>query len=412
MKKLKCYLKEYHPIVHSLIFGTVLISLTSSMSLPFLAIYLSGFKELSFSKIGFIIGVGSLAGTFCGLIGGVLSDFIGRNKLLILSLLGLGVAFIGFISTSNLGLLISFSIVRGVSQAFFGTISKALMADFTPESKRFRMFSNRYFASNLGFAAGPVIGALLGIGGNMIAFVLTSVIYFGYALSLMMMLKSVPNSGSKAEVHDEERIHPSLLWKVLRSDVPLLLFIIGGILLTTVHGQMSVTLSQYLQDHFMDGVTLFALLMSLNGVTVILFQLPLSRWSERYSLFHRILLGCILFACGEIGFAFSSNWALFIVSMFIFTLGEILVIPAEYAQVDEITPNELRGTYYGAQSLNEFGNFLGPWFGGVLLTRYNGTVMFLFMGCISLVSVYFFFAGKRRYNKKTKSAIDSGKFFA
>lgn len=405
MNKLKKYLYEYHPIVHCLIFGAVLISFTSSMSLPFLAIYLSNVKEFSFSTIGFIIGVGPLAGTFCGLLGGILSDFIGRKKLLIISLFGLSIAYLGFISTSEPSLLICFSILRGLSQAFFGTISKALMADLTPEQKRFRMFSNRYFASNIGFSVGPMVGTFLGIGGSMIAFELTSIIYIVYALILFTMLKFFSFNEQRGQVNIEERVNLTLLWKILRSDVPLLLFIIGGILLTTVHGQMSVTLSQYLKDNIIDGVTLFAVLMSLNGLTVIIFQLPLTRWSERYSLFQRILIGCILFAIGESGFAFFETWLGFIVAMFIFTLGEILVIPAEYAQVDEITPNKLRGTYYGAQSLGEFGNFIGPWFGGILLSVYNGTIMFLFMAFISLISIYFFYVGKQIYKKKTNLTI-------
>ncbi len=80
MNKFKAYIREYHPIVHVLVFGTVLISLTSSMSMPFLAIHLSNSSELNFATIGFIIGIGPLAGTFCGLLGGVLSDFIGRKN--------------------------------------------------------------------------------------------------------------------------------------------------------------------------------------------------------------------------------------------------------------------------------------------------------------------------------------------
>ncbi|WP_107924017.1 MDR family MFS transporter [Lysinibacillus parviboronicapiens] len=400
MDKIKSYLKEFHPIVHILVFGTVLITLTSSMSMPFLAIFLSQSANLDFATIGFIIGVGPLAGTSCGLIGGVLSDFIGRKKLMILSLIGLSIAFIGFISTTNIIFLLIFSIIRGIAQAFFGTVSKALMADLTPDNKRYKMFANRYLASNLGYAIGPMLGAFLGIGGSTIAFILTSSIYVIYAVVLYFMLRAIKDSKHNNGAVSKDNMNVALLWHTLRSDVPLMLFIIGGILLTTVHGQMSVTLSQYLQANIIDGVKLFAILMSVNGFTVLIVQIPLTRWSERFTLIQRIAYGCMLFAVGEIGFAFSTIWIAFIISMFVFTLGEILVIPAEYAQVDEITPQHLRGTYYGAQSLGEFGNFLGPWFGGILLSTYGGTTMFLFMAFISLLGIYFFYVGKRSFNKK------------
>jgi len=403
MNKIQSYIKEYHPVVHVLVFGTVLITLTSSMSMPFLAIFLSQSVGLDFATIGFIIGVGPLAGTFCGLIGGVLSDFIGRKKLMLLSLIGLSIAFVGFISTTNFMGLLFFSILRGVAQAFFGTVSKALMADLTPDHKRYKMFANRYLALNIGFSVGPMLGALLGIGGSTIAFVLTSVVYIIYAVVLFFMLSAIDDNESVSE----ESINISLLWNTMRKDTPLLLFIIGGMLLTTVHGQMSVTLSQHLQANIIDGVKLFAALMSINGFTVLILQIPVTRWSERFTFTQRILFGCILFAIGEAGFAFSTNWTPFIISMLIFTLGEILVIPAEYAQVDEITPSHLRGTYYGAQSLGEFGNFVGPWFGGILLSVYGGTMMFLFMAFISLLGSYFFYLGKRNY---TRNSLTSGKF--
>jgi len=184
MSRIQTYIKEYHPIVHVLIFGTTLITLTSSMSMPFLAIFLSQSANLDFATIGFIIGIGPLAGTFCGLIGGVLSDFIGRKKLMLLSLIGLSIAFFGFITTTNIIGLMFFSILRGLAQAFFGTVSKALMADLTPDSKRYKMFANRYLAMNIGFAVGPMLGTFLGIGGSTIAFVLTSSLYVIYAAVL------------------------------------------------------------------------------------------------------------------------------------------------------------------------------------------------------------------------------------
>lgn len=78
---------------------------------------------------------------------------------MIFSLIGLSIAFLGFITTFNPVLLVLFSIIRGLSNAFFGTISKALMADLTPDEKRYRMFANRYLAFNLGLSIGPMLGA-------------------------------------------------------------------------------------------------------------------------------------------------------------------------------------------------------------------------------------------------------------
>jgi MFS family permease len=171
----------------------------------------------------------------------------------------------------------------------------------------------------------------------------------------------------------------------------------------TVYGQISISLSQYLKSYLTDGIQLFSILMSLNASTVLLLQIPLTRWSERFSLFFRIALGSILLTVGLVGFAFSSNWFGFILSMIIFTLGEILVIPAEYAQIDEITPKGMRGTYYGAQGFTEFGNFIGPWMGGIILAKFGGPTLFLTLAMISLSSIIFFFKGRKLYMSQTSN---------
>lgn len=50
---------------------------------------------------------------------------------------------------------------------------------------------------------------------------------------------------------------------------------------------------------------------------------------------------------------------------------EVPPLPSEYTQIDEITPHGMRGMYYGAQGFSELGNFIGPWFGSILLASFG-----------------------------------------
>jgi predicted MFS family arabinose efflux permease len=86
--------------------------------------------------------------------------------------------------------------------------------------------------------------------------------------------------------------------------------------------------------------------------------------------------------------------------MIVFTLGEILIVPAEYAQIDQISPANMRGTYYGAQSVSELGSFLGPWAGGMILSAYGGPAMFLVMAGCALVSLVFYWMGRVIHDRK------------
>lgn len=398
------YVKAYHPLVHLLAIGTVLISLTSSMSLTFLPIYLMDTARLDPVTVGFIVGAGALTATFGGFLGGTLSDFIGRNRLILLSLLILGGVFLGFIYTGNPFALFLLTILRGIFSSFFLTISKALMGDLTSKEKRFRVFSNRYMAGNIGYSIGPVIGAFLGVAGTSIAFLLTAWIYFGYFLSLALFIRFYQMKEKEASA--SENASMSQAWAIFRKDRALLLFIIGSIFLTAVHGEMSVTLSQHLKMNITEGVQLFGYLMSINGITVILTQVFITRWSERLGLFQRIALGSLLFAIGEIGFAYSASWTGFIFFMIVFTFGEILIIPSEFAQIDEITPPGMRGMYYGAQSFSEMGNFIGPWFGGILFVSFGGKTMFLAMALFCLIGVVFYAWGRRVHLMKKQAVSE------
>ncbi|UFJ42013.1 MFS transporter [Brevibacillus humidisoli] len=405
MSKIRQYLSAYHPIVQVLLAGTVFISLTSSMSMPFLAIYLAEQTELDYALIGLIIGAGPLAGTIGGFVGGTLSDFFGRKRLMILSLLVLFIVFGGFVYARSTIMLLLLSIVRGLAASFFATISKALMGDLTPEEKRFRVFSNRYLAINLGYSIGPVVGAFLGISGSALTFFLTAAIFLLYALVLPLLFSRYLSGRESAEsTADDEPLSVAHVWSVVRNDGALLMFVLGGVMLMTVHGEVSVPLSQYLQKDFVDGVKLFGLLMSVNGLTVLLIQVWLTRWSERFSLFRRMVMGSLLLSAGAVVFAFAQGWISFIVAMFVFTLGEILLVPAEYAQIDQITPPGMRGTYYGAQGFSELGNFLGPWLGGMLLSAFGGTTMFLVLALISLASLLCFARGRKLYEMRKKQA--------
>lgn len=405
MSKIKEAWQAYHPVVHLLMGGTVFVMLTQMMSMPFLAIYLSESTTLGPAMIGVIAGAGPLAGTFGGFLGGVLSDLFGRRKLMILSMLAMAVSFMAFVLVSHPIALLLVSLLKGLAGSFFSTVSKAMMGDLTPEDKRFRVFSNRYMAINLGVTIGPVVGAFLGIAGSGLTFWLTGFSYVVFAIALSVACRRYgvgDEETAQSSVEAEEKPGLKQMWQVLSRDTALLAFVIGSILLVTVHGQMSVTLSQYLRSDIAEGVALFGVMMSVNGLTVLLLQIPMTRFVERYSLFSRIVVGALLMAAGEVGFAFSAGWAGFVTAMIVFTLGEILILPAEYAQIDQITPHRMRGTYYGAQSISELGSFLGPWVGGMILFAYGGPTMFLFMASLAVFSLIFYWLGKNVHLKRQK----------
>jgi MFS family permease len=401
LHSLRLFIKDYHPIVHSILLGTILARAASSMSMPFLALYLSRHTDMSAVTIGLVIGAGPLAGTFGGFFGGALSDRLGRKSVMMAALYVWGLMFIGFGLATETWMFLALNVLNGLCRSFYEPVSQALMADLTPKEKRFRVFSLRYMCINIGVAVGPLLGAWFGMVSGRLPFIVTGCIYLFYAAVLLYLLNRF--GISRIEGEKKEQVTVLSAWNVIRKDTVLRWFLAGGVLGSIGYSQMSVTLSQYIDSKGLnEGIGLFTVLMSVNAIVVIICQVPLTRWIESRTPLYAIAVGNMMYALGDVGYAFADGWSLFIISMVVFTLGEILTFPSTNLLIDRLAPEGLRGTYYGAQSFQNLGHSLGPWIGGVLLSVWSGSVLFTVMACISLSGTIFYTLGQKRLERKKR----------
>ena len=92
---------------------------------------------------------------------GVLSDRFGRRRVLLLSLLGLGLDYVLMALAPNLVWLFVGRVVSGITAATYSTAA-AYIADVTPVEKRAASFGYIGAAWGVGFVVGPALGGLLG----------------------------------------------------------------------------------------------------------------------------------------------------------------------------------------------------------------------------------------------------------
>ncbi|WML49789.1 hypothetical protein RCG23_07600 [Neobacillus sp. PS3-34] len=62
----------FHPVVKMMLIGSFLTNVGNGMIVPYFAIYLGKYTNLTIAQIGFIIGASSLAAMFGGFLGGQL----------------------------------------------------------------------------------------------------------------------------------------------------------------------------------------------------------------------------------------------------------------------------------------------------------------------------------------------------
>lgn len=360
-----------------------------------MAIYLSIRTDMSPAMIGLTVGLSSLSSTVAGFVGGTLSDRFGRKRVMLGSLyISAAVAF-GFILAKGAWLFMLLSFLNGASRSFFEPVSQALIGDLTPQELRYRAFSIRYMAANTGFAVGPMIGAVLGLVAGSTPFLVTGVFNLVYAIVLHVLVNRFGiNELENSQVKQRESVTFRSALRVLAHDRAMLCYLIGGTLMQFGYSQMA-TLSEYTSHRFVDGVNLFAWLMTTNAIVCVVLQMIVSKWGEKRSPLALVTIGNVLYAVGGLGFALAGSWATMTLAMVVFTCGEVLCFPANSILIDRIAPEELRGTYYGAQSFRDFGRFVGPTVGLFLLDAIGMVPLFSIIGTLFLLSTVSYRTGER-----------------
>jgi len=379
-----------------LVGGAGIMSLANSITIPFLAIFLSRQLQLDPATIGLVIGSSVFFSIFAGFLGGTLSDIFGRAPVLLASLLGVVVAFTGFYLAEHVIVVFACNALMALSTASFSPVAKALLADLLPAGDRVRWFSYQYLVFNIGFAVGPLLGVFLGVSGGRGAFLVGALSYAVYLAILASALRVAPtiNAVRTETTSVLNRFAGSV--RAVTTDRRLLCFLIAGLLLEAVHLRISALLAQDLAIDFTDGAAILAVVMTTNAVTVVVFQLFASKIVLKKDPVTAIVIGGLLMFAGMFGFATATGMWAFIVAMVVFSIGETFIVPSEFAIIDRISPEERRGSYFGAQTFAQLGGFVGPYLGGLLLATWNGTVMFLGVGVLALLSAGFYLAIGRR----------------
>ena len=369
------------------------------MALPFLALYLSNTHGIHPVWIGLTIGLSPLTGTIGGFIGGYFSDRYGRKKIMLWTILVWGLVYFGFSQASHIGVFMVLNALNGLCRSFFEPASQAMMADLTSPKKRKRVFSLRYTAINIGASLGPLLGVYIAQFSTSLPFLLTGLMYLLYGGTLLLMLNRYSISLMTPVRHLPLMDTLIVTWK----DKTLLVFIIGGILINVGYSQIDSNLPQYIQQSFSDGVALFAKLVALNAILVIILQVPLSLLSERWPVLRVMILGSLFFAVGFVSFGFATTAIGMMIAMAIVTIGEIFIFPSTSVFIDQIAPEDRKGTYFGAGQFRSIGSFTGPILGGWLLQDYGGNFLFSVIAVIILFSIFFFSLGNLHILEKQKT---------
>ncbi|NBI27507.1 MDR family MFS transporter [Chengkuizengella marina] len=402
--------KSINPVSKSIIFGTLFTRAATFMTMPFLAIYLSEVHGISPVMIGLIIGVSAFTRIPGSFIGGNLSDRYGRENVMLISILVWAFVFLGFALATHVFMFFILNALNGLCSSFFEPSSRALLSDVTKQKNKLLVFNLRYAAINVGAALGPLVGLLIGSSKSTIPFVITAIVYFLYAISLLYILPKHRDLNKKVEIERKEKVTMMKALKTLRQDLVFLVAVIAFIFGVMGYSQFGSTMPQFFKNatYFENGVALYTSLIVLNAITVLVVQYPVTRIGKKFSPLISIMLGALTTSIGLFGVGLFESIYLIGLSMIIFTIGEVMMFTMLDLFVDQIADPSMKGTYFGAMGFSSLGSSVGPLIGGVLLGAFGYESPEIVFGILALISAVGFplFLYVNMLMKKTKRNLN------
>jgi MFS family permease len=336
------------------------------MVLPFLVLYLAQDLGYPARRAGFAISVYGFGGLVGAPVGGRLSDRLGPLRVMQFSLVLSGAILFVVPLARSLPVVFGLILLWAITSEAGRPASLAALTSATPAAQRKAAIALDRLAINLGMSVGPAAGGFLATVSFTLLFAVDGATSIAGALLLTALLRkrSLPIEAERAA-----GVIPGTA--VLRNS-RMLTFMLAMFLVGIVFFQMEAALPLYLVRELGFPASFFGLLFVVNTVLIIFLEVPLNLATSRWPHRHVLVLGALLFAVGFGALAFATAAYAIVLTVVVWTFGEMILLPASAAYVADLAPADRRGDYMGAYYV-AFGLALaiGPWVGTVFMERFG-----------------------------------------
>lgn len=331
-------LRAFPPGVWFLFLGSFLNKF-GTFVVPFLTLYMLP-QGYTTGQVGVVLGAYGAGNLLSAAVGGQLADTLGRRKTIVLSMVLAAIGMMALSQASTFLWLTLLSGLVGFSGEMYRPAASALLVDLVAEEQRPAAFAAYRVAFNAGWMLGPATAGFL-----------ASYDYFwlfaGDAATCLLFgvvaWFALPKGVKRSEA--DRGIRGAI--EVIRKDKAYLLFLLSlfgpGLILMQTHAAYS---TYVVRDLGFDE-KVYGQLLSLNGLLIILFELPITSVTQRYPIRRVMALGFLLLGVGLALSGLSGALWVLIASMCVLTLGEMIAFPLMGAFVAKLAPPDMRGRYMG-----------------------------------------------------------------
>lgn len=348
--------------------GATLVNRAGTMALPFLVLYQTQALQFSVAHAGQAFVAYGIGAFVAGPLAGRFSDRVGaltlmRGSLLLSGLLMLAIplveSFLPFLFITFLWALVS----EG-----FRPANLALLTDLAPEGQRKAVFALNRLAINLGMSLGPALGGFIATVSYRALFWvdgLTTLASFA-VLTLFVRRRCRPAGGAGLPSTGGLR------------DPRLRYFLLACLPVLVVFFQHEGPLPVFLVRDLRFTPAFYGTLFTVNTLIIVALEVKLNLFMAKWPHHRSLALGAWLYAVGFGATAFASTKAAILVTVIIWTFGEMILLPTMSDYVAHIAPEDRRGEYMGLYTTAFSVAFsFGPWVGTLVYDHWGARVLWL-----------------------------------
>lgn len=365
LSRLGRYTHISNPSLWVLSFGWLVSAIGFAASLPFIAIYFHEEYGIELTEIGLFFLAMAVVRSAFQLVGGELADRMSRQWLLVWSQMfrAGSFAFIALSIDHNWGFwaVAAGLLVNSMLGALFHPVANALVSDLLPARERLDGYAVTRSAGNLGWAIGPAIGGFASTSSYAVLFWISTAITVVSGLIFMIWLRSPETERSLERFRMRDLL-------AIKDDKRLAVHSVLVLILYLVVAQLIVPFSVYTVEMVGISKAQLGYLYTLNGLLVVVLQLPITRLLTNLKLTTQLALGAVLYFIGYSAMGFLGSVVALGIALTVVTIGECAMSPPSLALTSRMAPPGRMGRYMGI-----FGFFtmsawsLGPLYGGFIL---------------------------------------------
>lgn len=388
--------KQKQPLLSKILLlflaAMVLANIASNMYMGILPLYLKSLGA-SVGQIGLFFTLLNILPLILQILGGWISDSLGRLKSIAMGSVAGVASYIGIILAPNWQWVLFGESLGAITRSLIGPSFGAFIAEESAEENRARVYGITQTIFLIVTVVGPPLGGWLADSyGFKFMLIIAGIIYFCATLLRVFMAK-------RAASHEKKTASGQLTLVSLKNNLGAMTAIIlsGGLitwlLITDGVRDISFSLSGtyiplYIEQFGGMSTTQIGWLASILGLSSMIINIPAGWLADKKGERVNIVIGFILQFIALITFVNLDTFWGYALVWSLFGLGSGLMQPAYQSLLSKALPENLRGTGFGLiqSSLGLF-SLPAPYIGGHLYENVSPRLPFMITAWASLLAI-------------------------